>query len=197
MVGLFCLLLGSPELDDLPERSLSVALRAVKKAESEGRGRKHILTLIDYSLPSTSRRLFVIDLTRNRVLFQELVAHGKGSDRDGAAVRFSNEPHSLSSSLGLYETLGTYYGKHGYSLALEGLEPGFNDKAKGRAIVMHGAWYVSDAFAKQHGRLGRSFGCPALDAAVVRQVIGQIEGGSFVFIYYPERRWLSESRFLK
>jgi len=179
----------------LERKVLHLALEADRNARKQGRGKKNILTIIDYSLPSTKKRLWVIDLAQGKVLFHELVAHGKGSGNNRAR-NFSNQPDSLASSLGLYETIGTYNGKHGYSLKLKGLEKGFNDKAEDRAIVFHGAWYASRAFADKYGRLGRSWGCPALDKRVVRKVIDTIKNGSLVFIYYPDRNWLSGSRFL-
>ena len=105
------------------------------------------------------------------------------------AVRFSNDHRSLATSLGLFRTAETYRGANGYSLRMDGLEPGFNDRARERAIVMHGAPYVSEAFAKAHGRLGRSWGCPALSAGVAQEVIDTIRGGSLVFAYGPDPRW--------
>ena len=167
---------------DVPQRPLTAALKAVKQAEKAGR-KKKLLTLIDYTKPSTERRLWVIDLKTNKVLFHELVAHGKGSGQN-FATRFSNESQTYATSLGLFETLGTYEGKHGYSLKLRGLDKGVNDKAEARAIVIHAAWYVSDDFAKTHGRLGRSWGCPALDESVAKRVIDAIKGESFVFAYH-------------
>lgn len=180
----------------LKSKVLDLALRAAVSAEKRGLSNKQILTVVDYSLPSTKKRLWVIDLKTGAVLFHELVAHGKGSG-DNWPKKFSNQPQSLTSSLGLYRTMGTYEGKHGYSLKLEGLEKGFNDKAEERAIVIHEAWYVSQAFAKKHGRLGRSWGCPALDKRVARKVIDTIKDGSLLFIYHPDKTWLSGSKFLK
>jgi hypothetical protein len=153
------------------------------------------LTVIDYSRPSSEPRLFVLDLAQRALRHQELVAHGRGSG-EHLATRFSNQPGSLQSSLGLFVTLGTYVGRHGRSLRLLGLEPGFNDRAEERAIVMHGAEYVSAAFAQLHGRLGRSLGCPALALDVAPRVIDAIRGGSALFAYYPDTAWLRGSRFL-
>jgi hypothetical protein len=168
---------------EVPARPLELALKAVEKARAAGHGQKRLLTLIDYSKRSTERRLWVIDLKTKEVLFHELVAHGKGSGAD-RAERFSNEPRTLASSLGLFETLETYRGKHGYSLKLRGLEPGVNDNAEARAIVIHGAWYVNEEFAKQHGRLGRSWGCPAIDDKIAKRVIDAIKGKSLLFAYH-------------
>ncbi len=153
------------------------------------------LTVIDYSKPSTARRLWVFDLRSRQLLFEELVAHGQGSG-DNLARAFSNEPETHRSSLGLFEAENTYIGKNGYSLRLKGLDAGFNDQALARAIVMHGASYVSEAFARAHGRIGRSWGCPALPLAVARDVIDHVKGSGLVFAYYPDQRWLSGSKYL-
>jgi hypothetical protein len=177
------LILALSAQTEVPKRPLEAALKAVERAKKAGRT-KRLLTLIDYSKPSAERRLWVIDLSTKRVLFHELVAHGKGSG-DRVARRFSNEHATRASSLGLFETLETYEGKHGYSLKLRGLDPGVNDNAEARAIVVHAAWYVSDDFAKRHGRLGRSWGCPALDEKVAKRVIDTIKGESFLFAYHP------------
>ena len=154
-----------------------------------------LLTVIDYSKASTTPRLWVLDLEQPRVLFEELVAHGQGSG-DNYATRFSNAEGSHQTSLGLFRTADTYVGSNGYSLRLDGLEPGVNDRARDRAIVVHGAPYVSDASVKALGRLGRSHGCPALRQAIARTVIDTIKQGSLVFAYYPNQQWLKGSRFL-
>jgi hypothetical protein len=153
------------------------------------------LTLIDYSRRSIDRRLWVFDLESGRVLHHELVAHGQGTGGD-LATQFSNAPDSHQSSLGLFVTADTYVGRNGYSLRLDGLDPGFNDRARERAIVVHGAPYVSDDFARAQGRLGRSWGCPALGDQVARTVIDRIKGGNLVFAYYPNEAWLNGSRLL-
>lgn len=153
------------------------------------------LTLIDYSLPSTQPRMWVFDLRSGRLLFKELVAHGRNSG-DNMATRFSDEMESRESSLGLFRTADTYVGHNGYSLRLDGLEPGFNSHARERAIVMHGAPYVNPAVAKANGRLGRSWGCPALREAVARQVIDTVRDGGVIFSYYPDPTWLKTSKFL-
>ena len=167
----------------LSPRVLSLALEAVDCARSRGlSGRDDLLTIIDYSLPSTEPRLWVLDMQRGEVLFHELVAHGQGSG-DKYATRFSNQPDSHQSSLGLFLTGDTYEGGNGYSLRLRGLEEGVNDLAESRYIVMHGAWYVSPEHARRHGRIGRSWGCPALPKESARTVIETIRDGSFVFSY--------------
>jgi len=153
------------------------------------------LTLIDYSLPSTRPRLWVFDLRSGKLLFRELVAHGRNSG-DNMATRFSDTMESRESSLGLFRTADTYVGHNGYSLRLDGLEPGFNSHARDRTIVMHGAAYVDPGVAKANGRLGRSFGCPALREAVAKQVIDTVRGGGVIFSYYPDPAWLKTSKFL-
>jgi hypothetical protein len=162
---------------------LASALDAVSCARSRGvNGRDDLLTIIDYSLPSTKPRLWVLDLERGEVLFHELVAHGAGSG-DNYATRFSNVNDSRQTSLGLFLTGGTYEGGNGYSLKLRGLDAGVNDRAEARHIVMHGAWYVSPEHARGHGRIGRSWGCPALSQDVAPTVIDLIKGGTFIYSY--------------
>jgi hypothetical protein len=188
-----------PLLQQAPELSanvLSLALTALSNAESRGLvKRDDRLTVIDYSLPSSEPRLFVFDLASKRLLFRELVAHGRNSGDDQTTF-FSNDPGSLATSLGLFVTEDTYVGSNGYSLRLRGLEAGFNDMAWDRAIVMHGAAYVSKAAIKAFGRLGRSWGCPAVRKEIAQKIIDTIRGGSVVFAYYPEKDWLTSSAFL-
>lgn len=181
---------------DLSAKVLALGLRAYAHASAGGDARKTVLAIIDYSKPSTEKRLWIFDLASGRLLFHELVAHGRGSG-DDRATRFSNRPQSLESSLGVFTTGETYLGKHGLSLKLRGLERGFNDEAEARAVVIHGADYVSEAFARAHGRLGRSWGCPAVASAVAPKVIGALRGGAVVFAYYPDARWLDASAFLR
>jgi L,D-transpeptidase catalytic domain len=154
-----------------------------------------VLTVIDYSRPSNERRLWVLDLEHRRLLYRELVAHGRGSGELHATL-FSNEVGSMQSSLGLFVTTDAYAGQHGRSLRMQGLEPGINDHARERDLVMHGADYVSPEFAARQGRLGRSLGCPALPLAVASAVIDVIRGGTAIFAYYPDPTWLETSRFL-
>ena len=175
---------------------MQLATRAFQCAWKRDHVRRPVLTVIDYSLPSTEPRLWVIDMSAGRVLFHELVAHGRHSG-EARATRFSNEHGSKQSSLGLFRAEETYHGQHGYSLRMSGLEPGVNDNARDRAIVMHGAGYVSRSHIAEHGRLGRSWGCPALAREVSRQVIDTIKDGSVVFAYYPDDDWLRASSFLR
>jgi hypothetical protein len=176
---------------------LTLATRAADCARRQGLldGFRH-LAVIDYSLPSTQPRLWIFDLARGRLLHQELVAHGRNTG-ERLAERFSNVEGSKMSSLGLFRTAETYYGSNGYSLRMHGLDAGFNDNALVRAIVMHGAPYVSEAIAERLGRLGRSWGCPAVRQEVARTVIDTLKGGGLVFAYYPDRKWLTESPLLR
>jgi hypothetical protein len=176
----------------VPEVPLRHALAALDCARSRGLLEDTTLTLIDYSRPSSVRRLWVIDPVAGRVRFHELVAHGRGSGKIRPR-HFSNVVGSRQSSLGLFRTAETYYGRHGYSLRLDGLEPGVNDRARERAIVMHGADYVTEEVAETFGRVGRSWGCPAVDSAVNRELIDLIRGGTAVFAYYPDGEWLRHS----
>ena len=175
---------------------LELAIGAVSCAVSSGAiETPPTLTVIDYSLPSTTPRLWVFDVPSGRLLFKELVAHGKNTG-ENLATRFSDTLNSRQSSLGLFVARDTYVGSNGYSLRLDGLEPGFNGHARERAIVMHGAPYVNAVIAKQQGRLGRSWGCPALRDAIARDVINTVRGGGVIFSYYPDDKWLGSSRFL-
>ena len=177
---------------DVFEMALSAAQCAVRAGDVKD---LQTLTVIDYSLPSTRKRLWVFDLRDRALLYEELVAHGSGSGMD-MATSFSNLPETHQSSLGLFRTDDTYTGRNGYSLRLHGLDAGFNDNAYERAIVMHGAPYVSEDAIRLQGRLGRSWGCPALRAGIAREVIDTVKGSGLVFAYYPDPRWLESSRYL-
>lgn len=171
-------------------------LQSLACAEAAGFPKAERLALIDYSLPANLPRLWVMDLKSGAVLFREQVAHGKGSG-EAMAVHFSNQPESYTSSLGLFRTLDPYDGSNGYSLRLEGLEPGINDRAYGRQIVMHGADYVSDSFIKLAGRIGRSFGCPAVRHSIARPLIDSLKHDQYLFAYYPDPAWLKTSMYLR
>jgi L,D-transpeptidase catalytic domain len=176
--------------------ALEAGLAAWRHAIGSGAiPRADVLTVIDYSRPSTEPRLFVIDLASSRVLFREHVAHGRGSGED-ATERFSNLSGSHMTSLGTFRAEDVYRGAHGVTLRLEGLEPGFNDRARERAIVLHGAAYVSAATIASQGRLGRSWGCPAVRPSVAKALIETIRDGSLLVAYYPDTDWLSRSEFL-
>ncbi len=180
---------------DLDRKVLDLALTAVDCADEAGYDGHDVLTVIDYSLPSTVPRLWVFDLESRALLFHELVAHGKNTGAN-MATEFSNTRGSKQSSLGLFLTAGTYHGKNGYSLKLHGLEEGVNHLALERTIVLHGAWYVSEEFADRQGRLGRSWGCPAVPTDVAKKLIDTIKNGTYLFIYYPDQEWLETSVFL-
>lgn len=185
--------LAAPGLDP---HVVAMAQDAAARAEARGLAESpRTLTVIDYSLPSTEKRLWVFDLATRELLFHELVAHGKNTG-DNMATRFSNTMDSKQTSLGLFVTANTYVGSNGYSLRMNGLDRGFNDRAFDRAIVIHGAPYVNEAFARSQGRIGRSWGCPALDQKVSRQVIDTIKGGSLVFAYAPQSDFLSGAEML-
>lgn len=166
--------------------SFSIALEGFYKLKEKGLVTKDILTLIDFSKSSNTKRLWVINLTTNEVLFNTLVAHGRNTGEEFANY-FSNKAESYQSSLGFYATAEVYTGKHGLSLRLDGLQKGLNDKARERAVVVHGADYVSESFIKNHKRLGRSQGCPALPVEMNEKIINVIKGKSCLFIYHPSK----------
>ncbi|TLF52078.1 murein L,D-transpeptidase catalytic domain family protein [Halomonas urmiana] len=171
---------------------MRLAARALSCADPDAER----LAVIDFSLPSTEPRLWVFDLQRQRLLFKELVSHGQGSG-NAVAQHFSNVPESHQSSIGLFRTMNSYRGSNGYSLRLEGLEPGVNDLAYERAIVIHGADYVSEDFIEQTGRLGRSHGCPAVRQKVATPLIDSIKEDQYLFTYYPDPEWLASSTFFR
>ncbi|MBB1473018.1 MULTISPECIES: murein L,D-transpeptidase catalytic domain family protein [unclassified Luteimonas] len=185
---------AAPTLD---RTVLALALQArdcARAADVAGAGADR-LAVIDYTLPSTEKRLWVFDLGKATLLHAEHVAHGRGSG-DNIAARFSNVEGSFQSSLGLFATAETYIGENGYSLRMDGLEPGVNDAARERLVVMHGADYVDPAQARRQGRLGRSWGCPAVRAGVARAVIDNLRDGQLLFAYARDAAWLNGSRFL-
>jgi hypothetical protein len=157
--------------------------------------KKEVLTFIDFSKPSTDKRLWVIDMSRRRVLFNSYVAHGQGSG-DNYATSFSNRSGSHQSSLGFFLTGNTYIGGNGYSLVIDGLEPGINDNARSRSVVIHGAAYANPSVIASAGRLGRSWGCPALPEAITRDVIDAIKGGSVLYIHADQPEYLAQSTIL-
>lgn len=181
------------KLNDLIDYSVfEKVITGYKKVAPE---KKEIITLIDFTKPSSEKRFFVIDLKEKKLLFASHVSHGKNSG-ENFATSFSNQNGSHKSSLGFYITEGTYQGKNGYSLILDGLEKGINDQAKERSIVIHGAAYSEPSAITSSGRLGRSFGCPALPRSVNKQVIDIIKGGSLLFIYADDKNYLTHSRLL-
>lgn len=152
---------------------------------------KQLLTVVDFSLPSTEKRLWVLDLAAKQVKFHTLVAHGHNSG-ENMATNFSNENESNMSSLGFYVTQGEYQGKHGRSLKLKGLDEGYNTNALSRSVVMHGADYVSEDFIRQYGRLGRSLGCPALPMDQKDAIIEAVEGQTCLFLNGPDQSYSSK-----
>ena len=180
----------------LPQlESFTKALEGFYQLKQKGLIQNDILTLVDFSLSANSKRLWVIDMSTNKVLYHSLVAHGRNSGEEFATA-FSNKSESYQSSLGFYLTGETYLGKHGLSLRLDGLERGINDKARERAVVIHGADYVSDSFIKQHKRLGRSQGCPALPVELNQEIIKTIKDKSCLFIYHPSRSYKVASKLI-
>lgn len=180
---------------DLDRKVLDSALQATTCAVSHGMAMPDRLAVIDFSLPSDQKRLWIFDLDSGDLLLNDWVAHGKNSG-DGMASAFSNTVGSLQSSLGLFRGEETYDGKHGYSLRLDGLEPGVNDNARDRAIVIHGADYVDRELISKYGRIGRSFGCPAVRQGVARMVVDNLKDGQLVFSYFPDQNWLKNSSLL-
>lgn len=184
------------ETSNLSEDVFQLAFNGFEKLSDEGLlSNDSILTIIDYSLSSKEKRMYVIDIRSQRLLYYNLVAHGKNSG-DEYAYTFSNAPNSHKSSLGFYRTANTYLGSNGYSLVLEGLEKGFNDKAKERSIVLHGADYANENIIKTKGYLGRSFGCPAIPTNMNKKIIETIKGGNCVFVFFPDQQYLRNSEIL-
>ncbi|MBU1369070.1 MAG: murein L,D-transpeptidase catalytic domain family protein [Bacteroidetes bacterium] len=182
---------------DLPDlQLLKTALSGYELLKNEQSiHRTEVITIIDFSLPSDTERLWVIDLVGAKVLYHCLVSHGRNSG-DLMAEKFSNNPGSYTSSPGFYTTGESYFGKHGLSLRLDGIEKGINDKARERAIVIHGADYVSPDFVKKYGRLGRSLGCPAIPEKLSKEIIETIKDGSCLFVFTPTKSYLSNSRII-
>lgn len=181
----------------LSRRAFEYAMQGFEYLKQNGDiDKDDVISIVDFSLPSSSKRLFVIDLNSRKVLYCTYVAHGHNSGLE-YANQFSNKPQSNKSSLGFYKTLGTYMGGHGYSLRLEGLERGINDNANRRDIVIHGAAYVSEGLIRVQGYLGRSQGCPALPEKLHRPIINKIKNGTCLFIYGKDKAYPLKSRILK
>jgi len=191
-----------PMVDDLASRApnldrqvLMHAVAAMQCAVNNGARAARRLAVIDFSLPSSKRRLWIFDLQHRQLLLEDFVAHGQKSG-ENQATRFSNVVGSHKSSIGLFRTSESYSGKHGYSLRMDGLEPGINDRARERAIVIHPADYVNPAWITTQGRIGRSQGCPAVRPEVARMVVDSLKGGQFMFSWYPDQDWLQSSAYL-
>ncbi len=192
------MLYDSLQLDrmGLSAEAFEYAVRGFEKLKQKGRlVNQRVISIVDFTKPSSSKRLFVIDVERYKVLFNTYVAHGQNTGLEWAK-NFSNKPESFQSSLGFYVTSGTYMGKNGFSMQLEGQESGFNDNAGGRAIVMHGAPYVSEGYIRARGFIGRSHGCPAVPEAMNKPIINTIKNGSCLFIYSDNKTYLNRSRLL-
>jgi len=183
---------AAPELNP---QALKSALSAMQCAVSNGASPAQNLAVIDYSQPSTARRLWIFDLRKKTLVLRDLVAHGQKSG-ENFATQFSNNEGSHQSSLGLFRTQESYQGANGYSLRMDGLEPGINDSARERAIVIHPASYVNPLWSQTQGRIGRSQGCPAVRPQVARQVVDKLKDGQFMFAWYPDQRWLQSSAYL-
>lgn len=173
--------------------SFLAAFEGYEQLKQQGKIENEILTIVDFSLSSTQERMWVIDMKTQKVILKSLVSHGRNSGSE-YATDFSNENESYKSSLGFYVTGETYQGKHGLSLRLDGMEYGINHNARSRAVVVHGADYVSKSFIKNTGRLGRSQGCPAVPYEVHKELIETIKGKSCIFIYHPSRTYVAKSK---
>lgn len=175
----------------------NTALKGWEKLKGKGKlANTNIITIADYSQSSNNKRLYVIDLANKKLLFNTYVAHGKNTGLEYAKT-FSNTPSSLASSLGFYVTSNTIISpKHGLALLINGVEKGYNDNALKREIIIHEADYATESFIKKHGRLGRSYGCPALPPELNKQIINTIKVGTCLFIYYPSQEYMSSSSLL-
>lgn len=180
----------------LSKEAYEYAIKGFEKLKAQGKlQNENLLTIVDFTKPSNEKRFFVLDMNKGKILFNTWVAHGKNSG-EKFARNFSNKPESLQSSLGFYSTSQTYQGKHGYSLKLKGLEPGYNNNAESRAIVVHGANYVSEQFIHTKGFLGRSWGCPAIPEKLTQPIIDRIKNGSCLFVYSGNSGYLQKSKLL-
>jgi hypothetical protein len=176
--------------------AFSLAMKGYQTLSAKGLVKNDsVLTIIDYSRPSSDNRFYVINLRQKDVLFKTLVAHGRNSG-DLYASKFSNKAQSYQSALGFYLTGSAYEGGNGYSMLLNGVDTGYNDFSRVRSIVVHGAKYVTRAYIDRYGRLGRSFGCPALSPEVNATIINLIKEGSVLFSYYPDNKYLKYSKVL-
>lgn len=188
--------LPAPTPGGLSPDAYAMALRGYQRLRQKGQLRNtHILTVIDYTLSSLQKRLFVLDLRSGKVLYNTYVAHGMNSGKE-YAHKFSNALESLESSLGFYVTMNAYQGKNGLALRLRGMEKGINDNATRRNIVLHGAAYVSECYGRHQGFMGRSEGCPAVPRSQTAAIVKSIRNGSAIFVYYPSAQYLEKSKLL-
>jgi hypothetical protein len=174
--------------------AMTYAYKGYQELLDRGAIQEEVLTVIDFSQPSSKKRMYIIDVKNGKVLFNTYVAHGKNTGLE-KAERFSNRIESLQSSLGFYVTKSTYSGKHGLSLRLDGQEAGWNDNAEARAVVVHGAEYIGSNRANS-SYMGRSFGCPAVPQSQAKKVINLIKDGTCMFIYHPTEQYLKSSKLL-
>lgn len=177
------------------ETAFYKGLTGYNKLKKENRIENELLTIVDFSLPSTEKRMWILDMNTKKVLFNTYVAHGQGTGGN-LATKFSNTSNSHQSSLGFYVTAETYYGKNGLSLFIDGMEKGFNSNARNRYVVIHGADYVTQKFINRSGRLGRSYGCPAVPTRLSKEIINDIKGKSCFFIYSENQDYLNKSTYL-
>lgn len=180
----------------LSKEAYRLALQGYKNLQHAGElPNTRFLSIVDFSLPSSRKRLFIIDMVSKKLIFNTYVSHGRNSGAD-MATHFSNKPESFQSSLGFYITGTTYNGRNGYSLRLDGMEQGINDNASMRAIVMHGSAYVNDRIITAKGYIGRSLGCPAVPRALAKTIINTIRNGNCLFIYGPDASYIAQSKIL-
>ncbi len=180
----------------LSQAAFNYAIKGFENLKEDGKLlNDHVISIVDFTKPSSEKRLFVLDIKSYKILFNTYVAHGQGSGQ-AMATSFSNVPESLQSSLGFYKTSSTYYGKNGFSLKLHGFEHGINDKAEKRSIVLHGAPYVSEDFINSQGYIGRSWGCPAVPEKLNGPIIEKIKNGSCLFIYSENDQYIHHSKIL-
>jgi hypothetical protein len=180
----------------LSKKAFELAYKGYRKLLSKGKlSNTRYLTICDMGQSSRKKRLYVIDMVNNVLTINTWVAHGRNSGVE-YATRFSNKMSSKQSSLGFYITMSTYNGQHGLSLRVKGLEPGFNDKAIVRGLVVHGADYIGDGQYEQHTIMGRSYGCPAVPRSESLQLINTIKEGTCLFIYHPTTTYLRRSKIL-
>jgi hypothetical protein len=185
------------DLEGLSRQAFEYAQRGWRKLKAQGKLlNTSILAIVDFSKPSSEKRLFVIDLEKYEILHHTWVAHGRNSGKE-TVTSFSNQPSSYKSSPGFYLTGQTYMGSNGYSLKLQGLEYGINDKAYRRAIVMHGADYVDPSYIETQGYIGRSMGCPAVPVEEAPGIINTLANGACLFIYVPHKSYSTRSRLIK
>lgn len=186
----------SAENATMPSRiAFKNGIMGYQKLEEEGKIKKELLTIVDFGLNSTEKRMWILDMKSQKVLYNTYVSHGKNTGGN-KATKFSNTPNSFQSSLGFYVTAETYYGKNGLSLFIDGMEEGFNSNARDRYVVVHGADYATQDFINRAGRLGRSYGCPAVPTKVSKEIINKIKGQSVLFIYHPNKNYLENSKYL-